>query len=268
MSHSDLIIYKNKKNGYTDFLGDNQQIIRKIRFGYVQLNAGEQFVLKEDEKYERCIVLLKGKCTVKINDRQTEQIGFRASVFIDKAWAVYLGIQDSVFIQADIPSEFAVCSVPADEKFPAQVICPEKVREVVRGENAYMRKVFDIVPPDFPAQRMIVGETLNPPANWSSFPPHKHDCERGDEEAALEEIYYFRTNPSDGFGYQRIYDETKNIDIPLSVKDHSVVLIPYGYHPVAAAPGYALYYLWVLAGERRVLIPYEDPKYRWINTGM
>ena len=31
------------------------------------------------------------------------------------------------------------------------------------------------------------------------------------------------------------------------VRDGDAVLLPYGYHPVSAPPGYRLYYLWAIA---------------------
>ena len=43
------------------------------------------------------------------------------------------------------------------------------------------------------------------------------------------------------------------------------MLLPYGYHPVSAPPGYRVYYLWALAGDERRLVPYEDPQHRWIH---
>jgi 5-deoxy-glucuronate isomerase len=42
-----------------------------------------------------------------------------------------------------------------------------------------------------------------------------------------------------------------------------VLRIPKGYHPIAAAPGTSVYYLWVLAGEQRDLIPNDAPEFRW-----
>ena len=45
----------------------------------------------------------------------------------------------------------------------------------------------------------------------------------------------------------------------------SVVGIPRGYHPVCAAPGYRLYYLWALVGAERQLAMYEDPAHRWLQ---
>ena len=48
----------------------------------------------------------------------------------------------------------------------------------------------------------------------------------------------------------------------------AVVGIPSGYHPVCAAPGYRLYYLWALgprAGTARALALHEDPAHRWLH---
>ena len=36
------------------------------------------------------------------------------------------------------------------------------------------------------------------------------------------------------------------------------------YHPVVAAPGYALYYLWIMAGDGRQMIPHLDPAHAWV----
>jgi 5-deoxy-glucuronate isomerase len=44
-----------------------------------------------------------------------------------------------------------------------------------------------------------------------------------------------------------------------------VVLVPEGYHPVAAAPGYTAYYLNVLAGSAQSLANSDDPRYAWVK---
>ena len=44
------------------------------------------------------------------------------------------------------------------------------------------------------------------------------------------------------------------------------VLIPRGFHPVAACPGYTLNYSWFLAGEGRVYGAWrDDPRHAWIK---
>ena len=109
----------------------------------------------------------------------------------------------------------------------------------------------------------MLGETINPPGNWSSYPPHKHDRHAPPEEVALEEVYYYRFKPDGGFGVQLIYDDRD--ERALIVRDGDVVAIPSGYHPVVAAPGYTLYYLWVMAGEGRQLAPFFDARHAWVQ---
>jgi len=108
----------------------------------------------------------------------------------------------------------------------------------------------------------MVGETFNPPGNWSSYPPHKHDGKNG--EPILEEIYYYRVDPPQGFGHQMQYSAGGEC-VTHVVRDGDAVLLPYGYHPVSAPPGYRLYYLWAIAGAERRLALYEDPAHTWIH---
>ena len=62
-------------------------------------------------------------------------------------------------------------------------------------------------------------------------------------------MYYFRCDRPDGFGLQGLYSATGEAEA-VFVKHGTVVGIPGGYHPVCAAPGTHLYYLWALAGVR------------------
>ena len=73
-----------------------------------------------------------------------------------------------------------------------------------RGRPGWQREVHDIIADTVPAQRLLVGETFNEAGQWSSFPPHKHDG--GDGEPALEEVYYYRFDRPDGFGFQGLYE--------------------------------------------------------------
>ena len=130
------------------------------------------------------------------------------------------------------------------------------------GRGTYAREVHDIFVRDPHARRLMVGETFNPPGHWSSFPPHKHDGRNG--EPFLEEVYYFRVDPPHGFGHQMLYTEDGE-SVTHQVRDGDAVLLPYGYHPVSSPPGYALYYLWAMAGDERQLALYEDPAHRWIH---
>jgi 5-deoxy-glucuronate isomerase len=133
------------------------------------------------------------------------------------------------------------------------------------GTGNWARTIRTILGPDDEAARLILGETLNPPGNWSSYPPHKHDRNAPPDEVALEEVYLYRFEPAAGFGVQLVYDDTD--ERARIVRDGDVVAIPSGYHPVVAAPGYALYYLWVMAGEGREMAPYLEPPHAWVQDG-
>jgi 5-deoxy-glucuronate isomerase len=122
--------------------------------------------------------------------------------------------------------------------------------------------VHDLFVTDPHAHRLMVGETFNPPGHWSSYPPHKHDGRDG--EPKLEEIYYYRIDPPQGFGHQMLYTADGE-SVTHVVRDGDAVLLPYGYHPVAAPPGYKLYYLWAMAGAERKLALHEDPAHKWIH---
>ena len=82
-------------------------------------------------------------------------------------------------------------------------------------------------------------------------------------ESSLEETYYHRLNPAQGFAFQRVYTDDRSLDEAIQVRDGDVVLVPRGYHPVAAAPGYDLYYLNVMAGPTRLWAVGNDPDHEW-----
>jgi 5-deoxy-glucuronate isomerase len=112
---------------------------------------------------------------------------------------------------------------------------------------------------------LIIGETFNPPGNWSSSPPHKHDRDDPPREEKFEEVYFYRLDPPQGFALQRVYSADGDLDVCYAVKHNDAVVLPRGYHPVVAAPGYRLYYLWVLAGQSRNPVWSEDPAHSWIH---
>jgi 5-deoxy-glucuronate isomerase len=169
-------------------------------------------------------------------------------------------------IRAVIDGELAIPEAPGDPNRQAQcvAITSEMVREVQHGVQNYKRKAYEILTSSIDANMLLVGETISEPGNWSSFPPHKHDTDNLPQESKLQEVYYFKMNPPGGFGFQRVYADEHSLDITYLVEDDLVVPIPCGYHPVVSAPGYSHYYLWILAGSKRVLKPYFDPNYSWL----
>src|SRR5262249_36630343 len=116
------------------------------------------------------------------------------------------------------------------------------------------------------SQRLYIIEVYTPPGNWSSVPPHKHDQQNPPAESAAEEIYFFKMLPEQGFGFQRVYSDDRTRYEPYVVEHNTAVIQPRGYHPVANHPGYQMYYLNIIAGEKRGLIPYDDPAHAWVKN--
>lgn len=186
----------------------------------------------------------------------------RAGVFSERATGLYLPPDTPLEIHASREFEAVAFSTPAPAGGEPALIGPDAVQVNPRGRSNYSREVHNIFVDDPHVQRLMVGETFNPPGNWSSFPPHKHDGRDG--EPTLEEVYYYRVDPPQGFGQQMLYTSDGEC-VTHSVRDGDAVLLPYGYHPVSSPPGYRLYYLWGMAGEQRQLALHEDPAHRWIH---
>jgi 5-deoxy-glucuronate isomerase len=186
----------------------------------------------------------------------------RSSVFTDRATALLLPAGVELTVAAHTAIEAVLVSAPAESGGEPVLFGPDQVQVNVRGRGNYTREVHDICVRDPYGRRLMVGETFNPPGHWSSYPPHKHDG--GDGEPYLEEVYHYRVDPPQGFGHQMLYTN-EGESVTHTVRDGDAVLLPYGYHPVSAPPGYWLYYLWALAGRERNLALYEDPAHRWIH---
>jgi 5-deoxy-glucuronate isomerase len=168
-------------------------------------------------------------------------------------------------IQALEPSEIGWAQAPAEGRYPARLVRPEDVRVEERGDGTTARIIHNILPPDFPAERLIVVEVWTPEGHWSSYPPHKHDEENLPRENKLEETYYYHINPPQGFALQRIYTHDGRRDVAVVCQDGDLVLVPDGYHPVSAAAGYACYYLNAQAGPSHAWAVQDDPAHAWVK---
>jgi 5-deoxy-glucuronate isomerase len=215
---------------------------------------------------EVALVPLGGRCRVAIAG-QTWEIGERENVFAGKPWAVYLPHHTDVEIAALTNLELAVCATRAELTYPPKLIRPDDVEVEIRGAGNAARQINHIVKPDFPAHRLLVVEVFTPSGNWSSYPPHKHDVSNLPLEADLEEIYYYRIAPPDGFALQRLYTPDGRIDQAYVIHDGDLLLVREGYHVFAVAQGYTGYYLNILAGNEpvRTMQPSDDPTYAWVR---
>jgi 5-deoxy-glucuronate isomerase len=224
-----------------------------------QVHAGE------DATRETCLVLVAGRADISAGGQSVEGVGGRATPFEDQApGAVYVpaGMPYAVIARGDV--ELAVCTAPGRGGGQARLIDAARMGREVRGSGTNTRHVRNILPQTEQADSLLVVEVITPGGHWSSYPPHKHDTATPDAETVLEETYYHRLQPRQGFAIQRVYTDDRSLDETISVEDGDVVMVPRGYHPVGAPHGYDLYYLNVMAGPQRRWVFRNDPEHEWI----
>jgi 5-deoxy-glucuronate isomerase len=252
--------------GYHAVVADGHPSLNRIRIGVLRLAPGESYV-GETGEWETALVLQAGEGTIVVESHGIAHECKRQNVFAGPSSTVFVapGQQWEVRAQGSATLELVVCSTPGKEGTSSHVITPDQLKIRHVGLGNWYRKICDIIDAPFPAHTMVLGETYNPPGYWSSAPPHKHEVDDPPHESDHEEAYLFRISPSRGFGMQRVYTDDRSLDEAYTVEDGDVVAIPRGYHPVVAGPGYQLYYLWILAGNQRVLAPRDDPNHAWLK---
>ncbi len=235
-----------------------------VGFDLYELKPG-QSVAKETGDREVCLVMVTGTGTVQADDQTFDSIGERESVFEGKApHAVYVPAGSSFEVLAKTALTLGICSAPGKSRHPARLIRPADMSQETRGVGTNVRHVCNILPDTDVADSLLVVEVITPGGNWSSYPPHRHDTDDLPHQSNLEETYYHRLNPSQGFAFQRVYTDDRSLDETMSVEDGDVVMVPKGYHPVGAPHGYDLYYLNVMAGPVREWKFHNDPDHDWI----
>jgi len=237
-----------------------------VGFKAIRLATGEEESIDTGPR-ELCLVVLTGTVDLTVDGQSWNGLGTRNSVFDEVSpAALYVPPGRNVRMRAKHDAELALCSAPCDQQpRTVRLIDSGQMRRSVRGKGSNTRYVCDILPHDDPtAAHLLVVEVLTPAGHASSYPPHKHDAETPPVETQLEETYYHRLNPPQGFAFQRVYTDDRSIDEACAVEDHDVVMVPRGYHPVVAPHGYDLYYLNVMAGPNRLWVFRNDPAHEWM----
>ncbi|THD43278.1 MAG: 5-deoxy-glucuronate isomerase [Bradyrhizobium sp.] len=239
-----------------------------VGFALRRLAAGES-LSDETGSREVCLVLVSGKAAIEIGGRDFGVIGERMNPFEGPPWAAYAPAGTRYTVKAATALELAICSAPGGGNHPAKIIAPGVHPQIVRGKGSNTRYVTNIMPEDDDAANaLLVVEVITPGGNTSSYPPHKHDRDDLPRESYLEETYYHRLNPPQGFALQRVYTDDRSLDEAMAVEDGDVVMVPKGYHPVATVHGYDSYYLNVMAGPKRVWKFHNEPRHEWLFTGV
>jgi 5-deoxy-glucuronate isomerase len=162
----------------------------------------------------------------------------RKSLFDESASCVHVAAGTQVRIEARADSELTVYDCANRRQFAPRVFVPAQVANEPRGHGQvggralrYVRTIFDRnnSPEDV---ELVLGEVVTFPGGWSSYPPHHHP---------QHEIYHYRFTEPQGYGHAELGEQV------VKVRQYDTVKIPAGLdHAQCAAPGYGMYYSWVI----------------------
>lgn len=206
----------------------------EIDFGLRKMAAGE--TVTETHARETAWVLLHGEAEVEFAGRRETVL--RRSLFDEAPTALHLGPATPVTIRAlAADTEWAIVRTVNERRFAPTLYRPADLKPEYRGaglvQDACLRNVRLIF--DYstrPEANLVLGEVVNYPGRWSSYPPHHHD---------QPEIYHYRFTHPDGYGHAELGEEV------VKVRAHDTTVIPPGRdHAQVSAPGYGMYYLWMI----------------------
>ena len=236
-----------------------------VGFSLYKLNKGDT-VSEQTGDNEAILVLVEGKADIQTPGQNWGTLGDRLQVWEKTPpHALYVPKNETWTSTARTECTLAVCSAPSKGNHQAQRLGPEGISLDTRGKSSNTRYIHNIAMEERDvASSLLVTEVFTPNGHWSSYPSHRHDEDNFPDITALEETYYFRIAPHNGFGIQRVYTEDESLNETMTVRDNDVVLVPKGHHPCAAPYGFEMYYLNVMAGPLRKWRFKPDPALKWI----
>lgn len=264
-----LLIKPQKEFGIYQSITPESANWKWLSFQARLMKKDEQWTFNTEEN-EIVIVLLGGNFKVDSNKGAWETINGRKDVFSGIAHTLYLPRHTSFTLTAisDILDiGYGWCE--ANQDFKPKFVTPKDTPVVIFGGDNATRQFNDLVPPGFGCSRLVSREVYTPSGNWSSYPAHKHDERKLDNqgnvlEPVQEETYFYKFEKPEGYAIQQVYTKDKSLDEMVKARHNDVVMIPKGFHPVVAAHGFNCYYLNFLAGTDQCLENTTDPDHEWI----
>ena len=234
--------------------GKNSHMLMDVRVQ--KLAAGQKIQILEQEK-ETAVMLLAGK-VVFVFEGRLENAG-RRSVFRDKPYCLHCCRGKEISVTAVEDSRVLIQQTKNSGTFDTVFYTPEMCTLQEFGkeqwEGAAHRQVLTVFDYDnAPYSNMVMGEVFHKPGCWSSYPPHYHP---------QPELYYYEFDKPQGFGVGFDGEQC------FKVGDQGCLAItPMHPHQQAAAPGYRMYYVWLirhLEGDPWRKTRIVDPEHEWLD---
>ena len=220
----------------------------------LRLPAGESLTLTTE--IETAWLLMEGE----VNGTAGGEIFnfHRTSLFDESSSCIHVSAGTLVELLCSTDCEFTVFSCDNDKKFATRVYMPEDVTNEPRGKGQvddrclrFVRTIFDDSN-SHPNAELVLGEVITFQGGWSSYPPHHH---------AQPEIYHYRFTEAQGYGHAELGESV------LKVRNYDTVkILDENDHAQCAAPGYGMYYSWVIRHlpDNRYTVPKFTEEHTWI----
>ncbi|MCL6557727.1 MAG: 5-deoxy-glucuronate isomerase [Firmicutes bacterium] len=234
---------------------DDKENPTLMDYGALILPKGH--VESSSEAKERAYLLIQGEVTF---EWEGCRVTAKRNSFLDEnPWCLHVPANVAVRITGvGETSEISVTKTENETRFDSKLYTPEECASERRGEGTMketstriVRTIFD--KSNAPWSNLVLGEVINFPGKWSSYPPHHH---------LQPEIYYYKFYPQNGYGFSQLGEDVvkvKDSDTVLIINDES--------HPQVTAPGYAMYYVWVIRhlDGNPYITPTFEPEYLWVT---
>jgi 5-deoxy-glucuronate isomerase len=249
-------------NGFTAITSRLDSI--GVDFSILRMKAGT--VYSTVTKGELALLLMNGKVEMRWKHKAEDSsealveipvTASRRSLFEEGPTTLHVPNRTAVHLQALQDCELAVIGADNGDSFDTQLITADQVLPEYRGkglvQNTCLRSVRAIFDHSTrPQSKLVVGEVVNYPGRWSSYPPHHH---------AQPEIYHYRFTLPQGYGHGEEGDDVYKI------RNCDTMTIHGGRdHAQVSAPGYGMYYLWIVRHlENNPYVGFEyTEEHRWI----
>lgn len=205
-----------------------------MNFGILKLKAGEAHFI--NNRYESAYLLIQGKCTFYFDhDNHTVE---RHSCFDDQPYALHVAANNIAKIVALTECELAISQTINPKQFKTTFYDSKNMLESehrgkgLLNDTAYrmVRTIFDIR--NSPDAKLVLGEVITAPGRWSSYPPHHHE---------QPEIYHYRFTEPQGYGHSECGEQVFKVQ-----QFDTYKILDANDHAQVAAPGYGMYYIWVI----------------------
>ncbi|MDR1301887.1 MAG: 5-deoxy-glucuronate isomerase [Treponema sp.] len=228
-----------------------------MEFGVLRVQSDEHYE-HYSETDERVWLLSQGKARICLGKEGWYEIS-RPNTFDYAPWCFSVPAKVKITISvSEGVAEFYYVATNNPRRFDIKIYPPEVCHSEFRGEGTMretstriVRTIFDDT--NHPKSNLVIGEVIGVPGKWSSYPPHHHP---------QPEIYHYRFLPEQGFGLTAIGNT------PYIIRDKDTILIRDGEdHPQVTAPGYAMWYLWVIRHleNQRYGPQYVAEAHQWVS---